>query len=339
MGCTTRSYGLIAMITAKDLTVEVLVSALEKDMELTVLSGAAGLRNHIHTAEMNRPGLAFAGFYDVFAHDRIQVLGNTEMSYLRNLKPEERAQRLDNTLNFRMPCLIVTNGNQFPEDSLHIADRYSIPIIMSTVPTTRLISQLNTYLEQYFAPTVNVHAVLLDVYGMGTLLLGGSGVGKSECALELIERGHRLVSDDYVILRRISKDLILGRSPDFIKHHMEIRGLGILNIEMLFGVSSVLTEKYVDLVVQLERWNESANYERLGIDDRTHSFFDVEVPMYVVPVQPGRNISIMVEMAALTQRLKKSDINPAKMLEERLLKYMTVDTSFNNPGDDNPTGK
>ena len=172
------------------------------------------------------------------------------------------------------------------------------------------------------APTVNVHAVLLDVYGMGTLLLGHSGVGKSECALELIERGHRLIADDYVVLRRLSKDVLLGRTPDFIKHHMEIRGLGILNIETLFGVAAILEEKAVDLVVQLEKWDDSVDYERLGIDDRHHTFFDVQVPMYVLPVQPGRNISIMVEMAALSQRLKNTGLHPARLLEQHLLKTM-----------------
>ena len=157
---------------------------------------------------------------------------------------------------------------------------------------------------------------------MGTLLLGHSGVGKSECALELIERGHRLIADDYVVLRRLSKDVILGRTPDFIKHHMEIRGLGILNIETLFGVAAILEEKAVDLVVQLEKWDDTVDYERLGIDDRHHEFFDVKIPMYVLPVQPGRNISIMVEMAALSQRLKNTGLHPARLLEEHLLKTM-----------------
>ena len=303
-----------------ELTVEKLL--LQEDMELTVLSGATGLRNRINTPEINRPGLAFAGFYEVFAHDRIQVLGNTEMSYLKSLSPEERGTRLENTLKFRMPCIIVTNGNQLPADVLPIADRHGIPILGSTVPTTRLVSQLNTHLERVFAPTVNVHAVLLDVYGMGTLLLGHSGVGKSECALELIERGHRLIADDYVVLRRLSKDVLLGRTPDFIKHHMEIRGLGILNIETLFGVAAILEEKAVDLVVQLEKWDDSVDYERLGIDDRHHTFFDVQIPMYVLPVQPGRNISIMVEMAALSQRLKNTGLHPARLLEQHLLKTM-----------------
>jgi HPr kinase/phosphorylase len=218
--------------------------------------------------------------------------------------------------------MIVTNGNHLPQDAMDIADRFGIPLLLSTLPTTRLVSLINTFLERFFAPTVNVHAVLLDVYGMGTLLMGRSGVGKSECALELIERGHRLVADDYVILRRLSKEVLVGRSSDFVKHHMEIRGLGILNIEMMFGVASVVEEKPIDLVVQLERWDESVDYERLGIDDRFHTFFDVEVPEYVIPVQPGRNISIMVEMAALTQRLKNTGFHPARILEERLLATM-----------------
>jgi HPr kinase/phosphorylase len=316
----------MSSLAPQELTVETLLAERGREMDLSVIGGSSGLSNRISTPELNRPGLAFAGFYDVFAYDRIQVLGNTEMSYLRSLPKEDRAKRLEHTFGFRIPCIIITNANEMPRDAMEIADRHGIPLLGSSLPTTRLVSLLNTYLERVFAPMVNVHAVLLDVYGMGTLLMGTSGVGKSECALELIERGHRLIADDFVILRRLSKDMIIGRGADVVKHHMEIRGLGILNIELMFGVASVAEEKQIDLVIQLERWDDSVEYERLGIDDRYGTFFDVDIPEYVIPVQPGRNISIMVEMAALTQRLKNTGHHPARMLEQVLLARMSAET-------------
>lgn len=319
------------MIMPQDLTIEVLLRERGREMDLQVISGAAGIVNHINTSELNRPGLAFAGFYDVFSHDRVQILGNTEMSYLYSLEAEERRRRLNNTLKFKIPCLIVTNGNSTTPDMVDICEHYNIPLLRTTLPTTRLVGLLSTFLERVFAPLVNVHGVLLDVYGMGTLLMGRSGVGKSECALELIERGHRLVADDVVMLRRLSKEDLIGRSSELLKYHMEIRGLGILNIETLFGVASVVEEKRVDLIVRLERWDESVEYERLGIDERFYTIFDVQVPEYVIPVQPGRNISIMVEMAALTQRLKSTGVHPARLMEERLLAKMSQQVSQREP--------
>lgn len=288
-------------------------------MDLKVVGSANGLSRQIKTPELNRPGLAFAGFYEVFSQDRIQIVGNTEMSYLRSLNSEERMRRLRETLKFNIPCVIVTNNNSVSADFTDLANEHGIPLLLTSLPTTRLVSLLNTFLERVFAPEVNLHGVLLDVYGMGVLLRGRSGVGKSECALDLIERGHRLVADDVVILRRLSKEDLVGRSSDILKYHMEIRGLGILNIEKLFGVAAVVEEKRVDLIVRLERWDDSVEYDRLGIDDRFDTIFDVQIPEYVIPVQPGRNISIMVEMAALTQRLKNSGFHPARMIEEQVI--------------------
>lgn len=307
------------MIPRQEYTVETLVRLHTRDMDLKVITGSGGLERRITSPELNRPGLAFAGFYEVFAHDRIQILGNTEMSYLRSLPAPERAQRLSATLSFPMPCIIVTELNEITHDIVAIADARGVPLLRTSLPTTRLLSLLNAELERVFAPTMNIHGDLLDVFGMGTLIMGSSGVGKSECALELIERGHRLVADDQVILRRLSKESLIGRSSDVLKYHMEIRGIGILDIEKLFGVAAVAEEKGLDLVVWLERWNEEVEYERLGIDEHTQLMFDVEIPKYVVPVQPGRNISIMIEMAALTQRLKNSGVNPAQVMEDMML--------------------
>jgi len=310
------------MNEAPELTLETLLADRGKEMDLTVVSGSSLLTKAIHSPELNRPGLAFAGFYEVFAWDRIQIIGNTEMSYIMSLPHDEKIQRLNGTLQFPIPCIIITNGNEVPVALSDAAERHGIPLMNTNLPTTRLVTLLNTYLETHFAPITNVHGNLLDVFGLGVLIMGSSGVGKSECALELIERGHRLVADDQVIIRRLSKDNLMGRSSDVLKYHMEIRGLGILNLEMLFGIASVVEEKEVELIAWLERWNEDVSYERLGIDSDFHTIFDVRVPKYTIPVQPGRNISIMVEMAALTQRLKNSGINPAQIMEQNLMNRM-----------------
>lgn len=310
------------MMPEAELTIQTLLADCARELELEVLTGGDNLNRAITTPELNRPGLAFAGFYDVFAWDRIQILGNTELSYLNSLTLADRGQRLDGTLQFEIPCMIVTNGNDLSEDIIAASRTHNTPLLRTNLPTTRLVGMLTAYLERFFAPTANVHGNLLDVFGMGVLIMGSSGVGKSECALELIERGHRLVADDQVIIRRLSKEVLIGRSSDVLKYHMEIRGLGILNLELLFGIASVVEEKPIEVVVWLERWNENQEYERLGIDEEEHTIFDVRVPKYTIPVQPGRNISIMVEMAALTQRLKNSGINPAQMMNDSLMAHM-----------------
>jgi len=313
-------------MTTSELTIHALVSDCERDLELQVLAGEEHLGRVVATPELNRPGLAFAGFYEVFAWDRIQILGNTEVSYLNSLAPDDRRNRLEGTFQFQLPCIIFTNGNVISQDIIDCAKKHGTPLLRTELPTTRLVGMLTAYLERFFAPTANVHGNLLDVFGMGVLIMGSSGVGKSECALELIERGHRLVADDQVIIRRLSKEELIGRSSDVLKYHMEIRGLGILNLELLFGVASVVEEKRIELVVWLERWNENVEYERLGIDEEEHTIFDVRVPKYKIPVQPGRNISIMVEMAALTQRLKTSGINPAQLMNDSLIARMSGNT-------------
>jgi HPr kinase/phosphorylase len=307
------------MITSENLTLETLVDSVGKAAELRLVSGSSRLHSRIDSPELNRPGLALAGFLEVFEPNRIQILGNTEISYLKSLDGPERARRLDATFSHPIPCLIVTANNEIPIEVKEVASRHEIPLLASPQPTTRVMSALHAFLDRVFAPMTNLHGDLLDVFGMGTLIIGESGVGKSECALELIERGHRLAADDQVMVRRLDKERLVGRRFDLLGYNMEVRGLGILNIEMLFGVASVVEEKQIDIVVRLERWNENREYDRLGIDTITHRILDVDVPLYELPVQPGRNISIMVEMAALNQRLKNTGVNPARQLAEQSL--------------------
>ncbi|MBN1900835.1 HPr(Ser) kinase/phosphatase [Candidatus Sumerlaeota bacterium] len=306
-----------------------LVERTGKDLELNILAGVKGLDNLIESPELNRPGLAIAGFYEVFSHDRIQILGITECSFLRNLEKEERKNRLSRMFEFTIPCFIITSGQKVGDEFLEIAERKNVPVMQSPIPTSRFSGLLSYFLEMEFAPSCTIHGVLLDVYGLGVLLVGISGVGKSEAALELVERGHRLVADDVVILRRISKNLLIGTASEILKHNMEIRGLGIIDVEKLYGVGSIRNEKKVSLLVHLEKWELNKEYERLGIEELKRTIFDVEIPEYRIPVEPGRNLAILIEVAALQQRLIHQGYNPAvefnKNLIDRILKK-TPDT-------------
>ena len=290
-----------------------------KALELTVTAGEAGLDNTVQSPELNRPGLAIAGFYDVFSHDRIQILGITECSFLKSLNPLERSTRLSKMFEFEIPCFIITSDQKVGPELLGLADKHNVPVMQTPIPTSRFSGMLSYFLEHEFAPSCTVHGVLLDIYGVGVLIVGISGVGKSETALELVERGHRLVADDVVILRRISKNLLIGTASDILKHNMEIRGLGIVDVEKLYGVGSIREEKKVSLMIHLEKWDLSKEYERLGIEEKKRTIFDVEISEYRIPVEPGRNLAILIEVAALQQRLLYHGYNPAKQFNERLI--------------------
>ncbi len=304
------------------LTVEQILQAKGKALDLKIMAGAGGLKKAIESSELNRPGLAFAGFFDVFSHNRIQILGITEISFLKSLAKDERLERLRRTFEFDIPCFIITSNQKPPPEFIDLANSHNVPVMTTIIPTSRFSGMLSRYLEKEFAPSCTIHGDLLDVYGLGVLIVGKSGVGKSECALELIERGHRLVADDVVILRRLAKDLLLGHSSGVLKYHMEIRGLGIVDVESLFGVRSVLEEKNISLLVRLEKWEEGKEYERLGIEEKHCIIFDVKIPEYVIPIEPGRNLSILIEVAALTQRLKNTGIIPAKRFNDKLIQQM-----------------
>lgn len=306
----------------KPLTVGQLLGLGEKALDLTLIAGREGLDNRVTSAELHRPGLALAGFLGVFSHDRIQIIGNTEMSYLEELGPEERRRRLQQICKYDIPCMIITSSHPIPRNLIELANENRVPILKTSIYTSRFMARCNNLLEQEFAPALTVHGVLMDVFGTGVLIMGQSGVGKSECGLELVQRGHRLVADDVVILRRHSKSTVVGRCSPVTKYHMEVRGLGIINVEALFGAGAVLDEKFVDLVARLELWQQDKEYDRLGIDDHRLQMFDVEIPEYVIPVEPGRNISILIEVAAMNQRLKNTGFNPARSLNEQLIQHM-----------------
>ena len=297
------------------------------EWKLELLTSDAGLDNTFSTSELNRPGMALTGYYEVFSADRIQILGLTEISYLRGLKPKERRQRLQKIFEFYIPCVIITTSLEAPAELLDISQENRVPVLRTPLMTSNFSGHLSHFLERELAPSWAIHGVMMDVFGMGVLIQGRSGVGKSESALELIERGHRIIADDIVILRAIGNDQLMATCSDRLRYHMELRGIGIIDIESLYGIRSIRDEEIVSLLIHLERWDPKKDYERLGIRQRYTTLYGCLVPEYVIPVEPGRNISILVEVAALMHRLRRAGINPAAKLNDQILAAMHAQRS------------
>jgi HPr kinase/phosphorylase len=283
-----------------------------------VVAGEEALGKEIRVGDINRPGLTLAGFYDFFAYDRIQIFGLGETAYMRQLSDDQRRRTYDSFFSFEIKCCVFTHNEEPDELFIEYANKKKVPVFVTRRDTTRFSSQLILLLDQVFSPSVTMHGTLIDVYGVGVLILGKSGVGKSECALELIERGHLLVADDMVVVKKIDESLLIGTGSPVLTHHMEIRGIGIINVQEIFGIRSVRNRKRVELVVMLEEWDNSKEYDRLGLEDKRYPILDIDVPLVTVPVRPGRNIPIIVETASLNQRLKKVDIHSARELDENI---------------------
>ncbi len=301
------------------LTVQEMLERKGREWDLEIVAGHAGLDSVITTAELNRPGLALAGYYEVFSAQRIQLIGLTESSFLKSLDADLRRRAVDRTLGFTIPCVIVTSAQDAAAELREVCEARSIPLLRTTQITSPFQSDLGHYLERRLAPSWTVHGVMMDVFGLGVLIRGKSGVGKSECGLELVERGHRLIADDVVLLRRVGKNELLAETPSNIGYHMEIRGIGIIDVELLFGVRAVREEAPLKLMVTMEPWDPDKEYERLGLADRYTTLFDCRIPEYVLPVEPGRNIAKLVEVAALTQRLEDQGINVAREFDQRIM--------------------
>lgn len=272
----------------------------------------------ISVADVTRPGLQLAGYFDHFGPDRIQVLGNMETAFLERLSSEERYQRLDALFEKGIPCLVLTRNHDASKELIECSQRYRIPILRTEETTAAFISSIVKYLNVELAPKTSLHGVLIEVYGEGILILGESGVGKSETALEVVKRGHRLIADDLVEIRRVSDKTLLGRAPEIIRHLIEIRGVGILDVKELYGVSSVKMQENVNFVINLELWDENKTYERLGVQEETTEILGIDVPSITIPVRPGRNLAIIVEVAAINFRQKQMGYNAAKALTDRV---------------------
>ena len=294
------------------------IDDLVRELELKVLVPTAKTELDIKSPDINRPGIQFCGFYEFFPAERPQVIGKVEMTYLENLRARDRKQVLKQYFSYNLPCVIICRGMRAPKELLEEAKGRDIPVYGTDLLTTRFTTSIITYLSRELAPRITRHGVLVDVYGVGVLLTGESGVGKSEAALELVKRGHQLVADDVVDICRVSDTQLVGECPEMIRHFMEIRGIGIIDIRAMFGIGAVEQRKPIDLVMHLENWDENKVYDRLGLAEDTITILGVKVPHQLTPVRPGRNMAIIIEVAARNMSLKQMGYNAAEELDHRL---------------------
>lgn len=283
----------------------------------------AGFERRIREPTINRPGLALSGFYNYFAEKRVQVLGSAELSYLKSLKRRAQADRIHALCRQPIPCLVVARQAKPPEILLEEAEKAGIAVFRTPMVTMRFINAATLALEFDFAPTKSEYGSMVDIMGVGTLVRGSSGIGKSECVLGLIERGHSLISDDITRFRAIEGRELLGTSPELTRHHMEVRGLGVINVLSIFGIGAVRLEKRLDLIVTLKDWQELEEVDRIGLDQEYYEILDILIPHVTIPVRMGRDVAQLVEVAALDQKLKSMGQNSALEFNQRLLKAMT----------------
>ena len=286
--------------------------------QLELVSGEEGINKPITTSDLSRPGIEIAGFFEYYPAERVQLLGKTELSFFEKLNDHEKSLRMNMLCTDHTPAIIVTRDLEVPEQLIEASNRESVPVLRSPMATTRMFSRLTNYLESKLAPTTAVHGVLVDIYGVGVLITGKSGVGKSETALELVKRGHRLVADDCVEIRQEDQDMLVGNAPDLIEHLLEIRGLGIINVMTLFGAGAVRSHKRITMIINLELWEKNKQYDRLGLEEETQKIIDTEIPCLTVPVRPGRNLAVIIEVAAMNYRLKRMGVNAAQQFSTKL---------------------
>ena len=287
-------------------------------LALEVLAGHSGLERTILSPHIQKTGLALAGFHEYLREGRVLVFGESEVRYIESLPQAARLNALANTFMHDIPCVLITGGWAPPAELLAAAERYNMPLLRTPVSTPLAIAKITILLEDRLAVREVIHGVLMDILGLGVLIVGESGIGKSECALDLVVRGHRLVADDTVEVRRRGDAVVLGTCPELTRHHMEIRGLGVINVRDLFGIASTRTSKGVELVVQLERWDPSREYDRLGIDEASYDLLGLKLPLIRMPVAPGRSLASLVEVAARNQLLRARGLHAARDLVERL---------------------
>jgi HPr kinase/phosphorylase len=309
-------------------------------LSLRLLAGRSGLDREIRLSRVQRPGLAFTGFTDYVRYGRVQIMGGSELGYLHTLSPARRQTVLARLGRRRISCFIVTKGLVPPRELRAECQARGIPLLVTPVASTPFIKRLAGFLEERLAPRIHLHSVLVDVFGLGVLIIGESGIGKSECALDLIDRGHRLVADDVVEIKRLS-DALVGSSPELTRYHMELRGLGVINIKDLYGVSSIRLSKTIELVVSLERWEAGRQYDRLGLREEKYPVLGLEVPLVRMPVAPGRNLTLLVEVAARNQLLKSRGYHAARRFAEQvdeMLEARSLGPGLSHPAELLPAG-
>jgi HPr kinase/phosphorylase len=307
---------------SRSLTVRQLLERSGDSLQLEDLGDGRGLDCLIPGADVSSPGLALAGYVDRFVAERLQVLGETEITYLASLEAEHRERILAGFFSFPLPVVIVTKGQDLPEGLAEAAARNGVALLRTRLKTAEFYRRVKPVLEGEFAPTTTLHGSLADVFGVGLFFIGRSGIGKSECVLDLVERGHRLVADDIVITTRRGNDVLIGRSHELQRHHMEIRGVGLIDIPSIFGIRAVRQQKRIEVVVKLDDWDQEAVVDRTGLDTMTTTILDVEVPLITVPLNPGKNITVIAEVIALNHLLRYSGINPAQVFNDSLIGRM-----------------
>jgi HPr kinase/phosphorylase len=306
----------------KPLTTEELFERKQKVLGLELLTPGTAMLREIASPTVASPGLVLAGFTDRFLPGRLQVLGETEIRYLHSLAPERRRDVIDAYLRLQMPAIFVTKQLDVPEELVTIALEHGVPLIRSTLKTAEFYRRLQPYMTERFAPTTTLHGSLADVYGVGLLFVGRSGIGKSECVLDLIERGHRLVADDMVVIHRSGNDVLIGRGHELQRHHMEIRGVGVIDVRALFGIRAIRIQKRIEVVVQLMDWDADAHYDRTGLDVEEMELLGVPLPRVTIPLNAGKNITVISEVVAMNHLLKYSGIHSARLFNERLQNAM-----------------
>lgn len=299
------------------------LSQLIKDFKLEKLYVTPENKEiEITTPDVNRPSLQLTGFYDYFDSNRIQILGKVEYTYLTQVSAEERYRQLEMLFSHKIPALIITRGLDEIEGMGELSAKYGVPILRTQYSTSRFLSAIIAWLNKELAPRITRHGVLVEVYGEGILILGESGVGKSEAAIELVKRGHRLVADDAVEIKKVSDISLVGSSPEIIRHFIELRGIGIIDVKEIFGIGAVKNTEKIDMVINLETWVDGKQYDRLGLEEEYTDILGIKIPSLLIPVKPGRNLAVIVEIAAMNNRQKRNGYNAAEELNKRLMSSM-----------------
>jgi len=328
MKCYNRLESLGSVVGCRGdeiLEKHVTIAELMAEFELERLDTEGDISRRVTVTDINRPGLALAGFFTYHPSERLQILGRSEIGFFSGMAEELQRKRAGILCSYEQtPCIILSRGLEPPATIVDASNASRLPLMRTSEATTKFITRLTQYFDHRLAPETLVHGVLVDVYGIGILITGSSGVGKSETALELVKRGHRLVADDAVEIRQVS-DTLIGTTPPLLKHLLEIRGIGVLNVMTLFGAGAVRTHKKLEMVIHLEAWRDDVFYDRLGLDEHTTRILDTDLACVTVPVRPGRNLAVIIEVAAMNQRLKRMGYNAARELSEKLMQTIEED--------------
>lgn len=306
------------IIKNSDISVRFFFEQTRNRFGLKLVSKEVGFDREILDQNLHRPGLALAGFVDLFSSKRVQLFGNTEMKFIEQLAVDKRLSSIERLFKFEIPCLVISNGNPPTNEMLNLSEKYKIPIFVSEAPTTKTIYLLSDFLDDQFAPKLSMHGSFVDVYGVGMLFVGKSGVGKSEVALDLVERGHRLVADDVVIVTKKGEGILMGSGTDLVQHFMEVRGIGILDVRSMFGVRAIRFQKRLEVIIELEIWDMETEYTRTGLDDSTVPIMEINMPHVKLPIVPGKNITVISEIIALNYLLKHYGYDAPKVFRDKL---------------------